>query len=53
MDIRYSRVVELIDSGKSFNELRYILGHKSIFDTKRMYGDAVKKDLETKTIPLN
>ena len=53
MDIRHSRAVELIESGKSFEELKYILGHKSLFDTKRMYGDAVKKDLESKTIPLN
>ncbi|MEC7278156.1 MAG: hypothetical protein VXV96_17675 [Bdellovibrionota bacterium] len=32
--------VEMVESGKRFEELRYILGHKSLLDNKRMYGDA-------------
>lgn len=51
MDIRHSRAVELIDSGKSFEELRSILDHKSVFDTKRMYGDALNMDPQSKTNP--
>jgi len=51
MDIRHSRAVELIESGKSFEELKYILSHKRVFDTKRMYGDVVNMDLQSKTNP--
>jgi len=39
-DLRHSYAVNFLNAGGDMNELQRIMGHVSIFDTRRLYGDA-------------
>lgn len=43
MDLRHSFAVNFLTQGKSLRDLQYILGHDNVFQTKQLYGEAVKK----------
>ena len=42
LDLRHSFGVNFLASGGSLRDLQLIMGHASIFDTKRLYGDPAK-----------
>lgn len=43
MDLRHSFAVNFLSRGNGLKELQYILGHSNVFDTKRIYEEAVTK----------
>lgn len=43
LDLRHAFGVRFLAQGGGFNELSRLLGHASVFDTKRIYGDSVAK----------
>jgi len=49
MDLRHSFAVNFLSSGGELRVLQEILGHDNVFDTKRLYGEAVKKKV-TETV---
>lgn len=42
LDVRHSFRVNFLANGGSLRDLQSIMGHASIFDTKRLYGDPTK-----------
>lgn len=42
LDLRYSFGVNLLAQGGSLRDLQAMMGHASVFDTKRIYGDSTK-----------
>ena len=44
-DLRHSFAVGFLSSGGDIRELQKILGHDNVFDTKRLYGEAVTKKI--------
>ncbi len=49
MDLCHSFVVNYLSKGDDMRTLQEILGHDNVFDTKRLYGEAVKKKV-TETV---
>lgn len=45
MDLRHSYAVNFLAKGKSLRDLQYILGHSNVFDTKRIYGEVVTRNV--------
>ncbi|NOT77734.1 MAG: site-specific integrase [Bacteriovoracaceae bacterium] len=45
MDLRHSFAVIFLSNGGDILELQRILGHKSVYDTKRLYAEAVGKKI--------
>lgn len=43
MDLRHSFAVNFLKSGGDMRRLQQILGHENIFDTKRLYAEALNK----------
>ena len=43
MDLRHSFAVNFLTNGGDIKELQKILGHNNVFDTKRLYDEAVEK----------
>lgn len=43
MDLRHSYAVSYLRSGGDIRKLQYILGHNNVFDTRRLYSEALLK----------
>jgi integrase/recombinase XerD len=43
MDLRHSFAVNFLVNGGNLKELQQILGHDNVYDTKRLYGEALEK----------
>jgi len=43
MDLRHSFAVNFLANGGDLKELQQILGHDNVYDTKRLYGEALEK----------
>lgn len=46
MDLRHSFAVNFLLDGGDMHKLQYILGHYDVHETKRLYGDVLKKKLK-------
>ncbi len=52
MDLRHSFAVNYLRSGGDIRKLQYSLGHENIYDTKRLYSEAIIK-ADSKTVELS
>lgn len=43
MDLRHSFAVGFLENGGDMRALQRIMGHNNVFDTKRLYGEALTK----------
>lgn len=46
MDLRHSFAVNFLLENGDMKRLQYILGHKSIYDTKKLYADALSEKMQ-------
>lgn len=49
MDLRHSFAVNFLAKGGDIKELQRILGHNSVYDTKRLYGEAAEEKVMQNT----
>lgn len=52
MDLRHSYAVNYLRSGGDIKKLQYILGHNNVFDTRRLYAEAIVKT-ENQVVDFN
>ncbi|MAZ48550.1 MAG: hypothetical protein CME65_08300 [Halobacteriovoraceae bacterium] len=48
MDLRHSFAVNFLSQGGEIRKLQELLGHDNVYDTKRLYGESIKKQISTK-----
>ena len=49
-DFRHSFAVNFLTQGGSMKELQRILGHENVYDTKKLYSEAVKSEVSRKIV---
>ena len=50
MDLRHSFAVNYLSKGGDIRELQMILGHYNVFETKRLYGEAMVKNIAENSV---